>query len=487
MKLIKRKTLHYQKDASDADCDYEDFEIIEIIYEIDNEVVRPGLIEVISKAPFKPNYFQRLRHIFKMAEYRHDAEVFGILAYRFEKEGGNFDSKYYVQLENGEILGQNWGFYDYKTRHYERKTNQIVEEFQKSDCRIAYSNKTREYLRHRIWRTLEKLGQGNNPDYVKMAVAVLLQYSDTDGIQSFYPNAFANYLTFNHILYENSPRYRLKNDKKAWILKRGYKLGDVEPTVREEAFPQLWEQQPEELLKLLVESECNPVHNFAVKALRSCNKFLASINIDNIIQLVNKPYEVTAQLGFELALLNYESSNPNKTLILALANCLSERARKQAYKWIGEKQDYFVEDSSFITALVISNHSETRQFAKRFLANSIIQDSSAQIIIGKIIVELLAIPLLDKEGLGEVYQSIKEVSEILLITFPSQLRTLNLNVINDLLTHPIIEIQELGARILLNHQIPAKDLPAHIIESLLASENESLRILGNPTIRTTTR
>ncbi|MEO1428554.1 MAG: WGR domain-containing protein [Cyanobacteria bacterium J06633_8] len=73
-----------------ADCDYQDFEILEMIYEIDNEIVRPGLIDVISKAPLKPNYFQRIRHIFKVAEYRLDEEVFGILAYRFEKEKKNF-------------------------------------------------------------------------------------------------------------------------------------------------------------------------------------------------------------------------------------------------------------------------------------------------------------------------------------------------------------------------------------------------------------
>jgi predicted DNA-binding WGR domain protein len=464
-----------------ADCDYQDFEILETIYEIDNEIVRPGLIEIISTAPFKPNYFQRLRHIFKIAEYRHDEEVFGILAYRFEKEQENFRSDGYraVNLENGErLVTRKWTRYNRQTRRYESKVNEVIDELQKPTSRIAYSNKTREYLRHRVWKTLEKLGEESNLDYVKMAVGVLLQYSDADGIKNYDPNAFANYLTLNHILYENSPRYRLY-DRKRWIPKQGYIPGDAEPKVREEAFPQLWEQQPEALLKLLVESECNPVHNFAVKALRTCNKFLASINIDTIIQLVNKPYEVTAQLGFELALLNYESSNPNKTLILALANCLSQRARKQAYKWIEEKQDYFLEDSSFVTALVISNQSDTRQFAKRFLSNAIIQDSNAQIIIGKIIVELLAlIPPNPPLESGEMEELIKEVSEILLLTFPSQLRILNLDVINDLLTHPIVEIQQLGARILLNHEISAKDLPAHIIESLLASENESLRILG---------
>ncbi len=464
-----------------AGCDYKDFEILETIYKIDNDIVRPTLIEIISKAPFKPNYFQRIRHIFKMAEYRLDEEVFGILAYRFEKEKEHFCSDHYrsVKLENGEYLRpRKWTNYNQQTRRYDSKVNEIIDELKKPTSRISYSNKTREYLRRRVWNTLEKLGEESNPNYIKMAVGILLQYSDADEIKNFYPNTFAYYLTFNHILYENSPRYTLWYGK-SWDWKQDYQQRDAEPTVREEAFPQLWEQQPEALLKLLVESECNPVHDFAVKALRTCSKFLASINIDTIIQLINKPYGVTAQLGFELALLNYESSNPNKTLILALANCLSERARKQAYKWIEEKQDYFIEDSSFIAGLIISNQSDTRQFAKRFLGNAIIQDTSAQIIIGKILAELLTIPLFNEQGLEEVNSEfIKEVSEIVLLTFPSQLRILNLNVINDLLTHPILEIQEFGARILLNHQIPAKDLPAHIIESLLASNNESLRVLG---------
>ncbi|AFY56576.1 hypothetical protein Riv7116_4142 [Rivularia sp. PCC 7116] len=451
-----------------ADCDYEDFEILEIIYEIDNEIVRPGLIDVISKAPFKPNYFQRIRHIFKVAEYRLDEEVFGILAYRFEKEKENFCHDLYrsLILDDGDYLQSS------------RWSNDIIEELKKPNSRIAYSNKTREYFRRRVWKTLEKLGKESNPDYIKLAVSVLLQYSERDGINNYYPNAFAYYLTFNHILYENSPRYTLWYGK-SWGWKRGYKPNNPEPTVREEAFPQLWEQQPEALLKLLVESECNPVHHFAVKALRSCHKFLASINIDNIIELVNKPYEITAQFGYKLALKKYDSQNPDTNLILALANCLSKPARKQAHKWIKQNQGKFLKDSSFIAGLILSNQSETRQFAKTFLGKAVINESTAQIIIGKILVELLSFPLLNKEGLGEVNSElIKEASEILLLTFPSQLRTLNLNVINDLLTHPIVEIQELGARILLNHEIPAKDLPAHIIESLLASENESLRILG---------
>lgn len=48
--------------------DYKRFAVLDTIYQIDNEYVRPALIDILRNAPFKPNYFQRLRHIFKMAQ-----------------------------------------------------------------------------------------------------------------------------------------------------------------------------------------------------------------------------------------------------------------------------------------------------------------------------------------------------------------------------------------------------------------------------------
>ncbi|MBC6479583.1 MAG: hypothetical protein GDA56_19195 [Hormoscilla sp. GM7CHS1pb] len=99
---------------------------------------------------------------------------------------------------------------------------------QRRDSRIAYSDATREYLRRRVWRTLKQLGEEESSDYVKMAVGILLTYSDDDAEavkeSIFYRwdrsnwtstqfrrhwDAYAGYLTFNHILYENSPRYVL--------------------------------------------------------------------------------------------------------------------------------------------------------------------------------------------------------------------------------------------------------------------------------------
>ena len=38
----------------------------------------------------------------------------------------------------------------------------------------AYTWETRKFLRRRVWRTLRRLGELESPDFVKMAVGVLL-------------------------------------------------------------------------------------------------------------------------------------------------------------------------------------------------------------------------------------------------------------------------------------------------------------------------
>ena len=482
--------------------DYKHFAVLDTLYQIDNEYVRPALLDILSTAPLKPSYFKAIRHIFKIAEYRLDAEVFSLLTCRFEAESAMYRSNpYYIRLPHGEYLRT----YDYRyndaTRGYERfEIREFQLEMQRPDARIAYSTKTREYLIRRVWRTLKQLGEEGSPDYVKMAVSILLQYSDADAEpvkQSIfsrwqrsdtggwttiqYPrtwDTFAGYLTLNHILYSNSPRYVLTLNSKAWRYREGYKPGDPEPEVREEAFPELWEQNPTALLRLLLESNCRIVHHFAVKALRAClHPFCDELDLNTLIQLVSAPYEVTAQLGFQLVRDRYNPTQPNHELILAVANCVLPEARTQAYQWIDEQREHFLQDSNAIASLVTSLYDDTRAFARRLLSSSILSDTTAKVLIGRIIAHLLAF---DTTSIAPSYSSIlaKDIGETLLISFTPQLRTLGLNIVLDLLQHPMPEIQELGARILLNHDTTAADLPSELIESLLASPYESVRGIG---------
>jgi hypothetical protein len=58
------------------------------------------------------------------------------------------------------------------------------------------------------------------------------------------------------------------------------------------------------------------------------------------------------------------------------------------------------------------------------------------------------------------------------------MRTVGMEVIRDLLDHPLLAAQELGGFILLNHETPADQLPETVIHSLIASPHESMRVIG---------
>jgi len=58
--------------------------VLDTLYRIDNEQVRPALLKILREAPLRPPYFQCFRHILKAAEFRRDAEVFGLIGHRIE-------------------------------------------------------------------------------------------------------------------------------------------------------------------------------------------------------------------------------------------------------------------------------------------------------------------------------------------------------------------------------------------------------------------
>ena len=154
------------------------YSVLETVYLVDSPVVRPALLRVLRTAPFQRGVVKALRHVFKMAEYRRDGEVFGLIAWRYEKE---------------------------------RSTNR--------SSRDGFAKSTRLFLRRRIWRTLRRMGQIEDPDFVKMAVGVLLAFSDADAVpelttskgygrnrEEHHWGPFAPYWAFNHLLYGGSRR-----------------------------------------------------------------------------------------------------------------------------------------------------------------------------------------------------------------------------------------------------------------------------------------
>jgi predicted DNA-binding WGR domain protein len=458
-----------------------DFVHLDRIYQTNAPVMRPALLEVLRSAPFKPNYFQRLRHIFKAAEYRADAEVFAILARRFELEESGYESSYYISLPNGGYIQRQ--IYDQKARQWT-----INPEFDRAraaaDSPIAYSSLTQAYFQRRPWRTLKTLGKLGSTDYTTIATELLLTYSDVDAeavkeselyywqsartVRSTW-DQYAGAMNLNHILYTHSPRYELKKGGRAWRCKRNYKPGNVVPNVREEAFPNLWTQDPESLLKLLLESTCKPVHEFATKAIQSCSEFCQALSLETLLILLTKPYEVTAQLAFNLVREQYNPDAPNLDLVLAIVNCEYSPARAEAYQWIQAQPDRFLSSAEFATGLITSLQSETRSQTRTLIASARLSVETLSEILNSVIQILLR---LDEETIAQ------DITETLTLGFQGALPTVDLGLVLALLDRSLPSLQLFAAQAVLRHQTAAIDLPDGLISRLLASEFEAVRVVG---------
>ncbi len=461
------------------------FDYLTRLYEIDNETTRPVLLKIVREIPLKVNFFKPVRQIFKIAEYRRDAEVFGILAKRFETSKAGFRASYWgewisVPKENGE-----WEY----IQNYKK-------ELSKENSRLAYSSKTKDYFQRRTWRTLRRLGEiGDAENYVKLAVGALLEFSDLDAntpkksvfynyydengnwnwqnrrATEIYWDSFSPYLLFNHLLYENSPRYEYKTGSRGFRLKAGFKPGDEMPKVREEAFPHLWEKNPVGLLHLLAESECAPVHEFAVKALRDCREFVEQFDVEVILMLLSRPFAITAKFGFELAKKLYDAAHPNIELAVAVATSEDAEARAEGFRWIAERRELFAKDASVLLKLFTSKHADARTFAANLMQAGIYSDAEAKNLIAVLIAEMISFD-------EEKREIAINLSDALLKSFPGQLRTLNFETIKGLLAHSLAEVQQFGGNVLLDQEIEAENLPDELINSLIASEFQQIRNIG---------
>lgn len=460
----------------------ERYEALEVLYRIDHPVARRALLEELRVAPVRPPWFQRLRRMFKAAEYRRDGQVFGLLAWRFEKERAMFDQRGH----GGVRVDGRW---------YNKAA--LTQELKGERSKLAYGSRTRDWLRRRVWRTLRRLGELGDRDFVPMAVGVLLPFVDEDGGQELtrtyyrygrgsrrvaWPR-FASYVAFNHLLYTHSPRYELIPGTRAWRRREGYRSNQP-PTVREEAFAELWDQQPAGLLHLLDESRCEEVHQFAVRAVRSLAGLLRSLDVETALMLLASPYNVTTELGLEAAQALYDSARPQRALVLGVLESSGEAARQQGQRWVNAAQSHFLSDGAFLAQLLVSRWSDTRNLGRQLLRAAILPGEVTRALVEQLVSQVLAL------GAEDAAKAL-DISETLIGRFAAELVGLEEGLLQRLLAHPLEGAQSLGAQVLMARRVlPSPPVLMALLRSgfasvravavRLVSQQTDLTLLGRP-------
>jgi hypothetical protein len=419
--------------------------ILDSLYLIEGPVIRPSILHFARTAPLAPPTFRRLRALFKSAEYRRDGELFGILVHRFEtgKPGGGAR-----RYQHADLARQG---------------------------KAAFGPLTRDYLRRRAWRTLERLGRLDDPDFLPMAVGVLLPFSDSDAHPvrdrtglwrgTYYP-PFSPYRCFNKLLLRH--RARLLWGRRLFVSDQSKDSALAPRRPGEEAFPDRWQARPAGLLHLLDESRCAPVHEFAALALGACEEFCAGLDREVLLMLLSRPYAPTAALGFSLIQRRYDPRAPDLELLALLVGCAHPPARRAAFGWLDQLGPRVLDEVALLASLIASRHEDARDHARRLLGSRPMTDAQAQALLWRVIGLLLALGPDD----GEIARG---AARTLLQWFGPQLAAIRSSVVVDLLAHPLPAVQAFGAEILVFARVAVSD---ETLLSLLDSPATDVRAAG---------
>lgn len=395
-------------------------------YFIANEHTLPAVLRFCREAPLERPYFRILRALFKTAELRRDGQVYGVLAHRFERTSA---------------------------KHNEYGAQSATQA-------RPFSERTRNYYRWRTWRTLRRLGDQASPDFAKMATGLLAPYTDEDAQRA------GRFWSFCSLLYRRSPQHVADERQRYFVVR------PIPVVTRCEAYPELWDRAPLALMHLLDVSRCEQVHEFAVRALRDNRTFLAQLDLDAVVMLLDRGYTATAALGLELAKARHDPHNPSLELLLALAQCAFAEARAEGFRYIDQCRSLASGDSAFLYQLCFSARGETRSFAKDFVRGSALNSDTASALMGRLIAGLLE--------LGEAPDPrVADVSEILLRGLTMQAAQLGLEVLRDLIRHPMPRVQELGGELLLVNRSLARELPSDLLMALLRGKHPAVRAIGS--------
>ncbi|RKH39628.1 hypothetical protein [Corallococcus sicarius] len=177
------------------------------LYEKNSEPARAALLTLAREAPLKFGLWAGLKRIYKLAEARHDAEMFGVLAWRFDTERGSHRSR---EVGAGTLT----------------------------------------YLQRRAWRFLRQLGAAVPELYPQFAVEVLRHYTPDTSWSSCW--------VAHHVWAHNSRNYSASR----------FSIQPPSDMVKQRMYPDAWKRSPDALMRLLDTCGSDPAAKFAIQGLR---------------------------------------------------------------------------------------------------------------------------------------------------------------------------------------------------------------------------
>ncbi|GGX35332.1 hypothetical protein [Undibacterium squillarum] len=253
-------------------------------------LARTLVLSQCRSLPVDSLVFRAMRHLWKIAEIRLDAELYGLLLMRFE-------------VTAPRVFNASSAAYIYLPRH--RRPVPYRQAVQQEENQLCFSNLTRDYFRRRGWRTLRRLAVMQPDAYPAMASGVLLAAREQDAAKAFvsrhpywdsdtrqykytsrHHSSYSRWLVLSQILFREDAGVCWSSSGLSWWRTEPEQQYAFKDQPRTEAFAALWNAQPAHLLQCLLQSDIATVQRFAARALHDLPAFLAELSADQWQQIL---------------------------------------------------------------------------------------------------------------------------------------------------------------------------------------------------------
>lgn len=282
---------------------------IDTLYEIATPSATLAALAAIEKSAFdQPHFWRYAKSVHKRAMLRRDFVAFGLLAHAFEARG-RASAGTTAKVKSG---------YD-----GEEKKMRI------------FGRATQNYLRRATWRYLRRLARHAPKSYAHAAAEVILRYGPEDLSEpSGRFGALSGCYAFVRVLFGGGDRFQL--DGRSMRFKfRSSKHVTPPAGAREEAYPWLWDEEPKAYLRVLTAARLVDAHAFAApKIAGPFRNVLHAASADEVIALVDAPYDRTVDLGVSELERRFDPENPDYILLTKLITSARDPVRELGQRWM---------------------------------------------------------------------------------------------------------------------------------------------------------
>ncbi len=326
---------------------------LDTLYELADPVANEAIKLLLDTQKFdQPFIWRYVKSLLKRATLRGDYAMFGWLAHRIERQ---------AKKSKGRTANVKSG-YDGADRNTP-----------------IFRSKTQKFVRRSNWRHLRKMAHYQPELYPLVAAEALIPYTEQDTqVPVSRMGRFADCYLLHRILFGESARFELDDRRLRFLF---LTANDTQPPagVREESYPELWDEYPNAYLRLLSAANLIEVHKWAIEAIeRSHPELLQEATPEELLGMLAAPYQETVKVGLEELHRRFHPEAPDWELLDQLLKDNRPFVLEIARKWIEQTVSLWITDIPRCLAWLQTEDPETRELVVNLVTAHLVYPKDKQ-------------------------------------------------------------------------------------------------------------